>query len=348
LHDVFRLLRFKAQLLGILDRLQLGLNVLVANDGLNTGVMHIDDQILYLQVLILYGGSEVDEFHWFPVVLLPVLHQVRVGGLGGEDKVLLRVLLSAFVRGQLLLLLHGLFLPDLIQLLVHSSERLFFLVLLFKVHNLITLEGDIVVSICLVVLIVLELLVPFHILGQSHDVDLLGTRTFFQVVVLGGVVGELLVNRDVLHLSVPKVLQDEFPCFDPLLRVLLQHQLQQFDQVRVELGGLLHFRTDNFVDELLQVVVCEGGFTGGHLEDHAAQRVHVTLLGIHPEFGEEFGCHVVGSAFLVLHEGDDTLLALPQVGYLDGVAEIRQFEEAALVEDDVGWLEVPEDDPVAV
>lgn len=85
LHDVFRLLRFKAQLLGILDRLQLGLNVLVANDGLNTGVMHIDDQILYLQVLILYGGSEVDEFHWFPVVLLPVLHQVRVGGLGGED-----------------------------------------------------------------------------------------------------------------------------------------------------------------------------------------------------------------------------------------------------------------------
>jgi len=64
-------------------------------------------------------------------------------------------------------------------------------------------------------------------------------------------------------------------------------------------------------------------------------------------FGEEFGRHLVGCALFVLHECCHSVLRV-QVADLDGLAEVSQLEVAVFVEDDVGRLEVAEDDAVLV
>jgi len=73
LDDIFWFVCLKTQLFGILDWFQVCLNVFVADDGFNTGVVHVDDQVFDLQILVLNGGGEVDEFHWLSVVFIAVL-----------------------------------------------------------------------------------------------------------------------------------------------------------------------------------------------------------------------------------------------------------------------------------
>jgi len=98
LHDVLGFVGFERELLGVLDRFDLGLDVLVPDDGLDRGVVHVDDQILDLQVLVLDRGREVNELHRLLVVSVLVLDQVRVARFAGENHVLLFVVLFPSLR----------------------------------------------------------------------------------------------------------------------------------------------------------------------------------------------------------------------------------------------------------
>lgn len=70
------------------------------------------------------------------------------------------------------------------------------------------------------------------------------------------------------------------------------------------------------VDQFLQIGVAVRCLAHGHFVQHTAQTVQVTLVGLDPVLREQFGCHLVGSAFFVLHQVDH-VIPVGQVGYLD-------------------------------